>query len=89
MASEPKEVTAALAVLDDGVNRCMKEDNLCTAEVLAALDLLAAKPTVKWPFEQFHNALIADKGTQEFEKEAKRRVLMASAAIHPAIRSTR
>jgi hypothetical protein len=26
MASEPKEVTAALAVLDDAVNRCMKEN---------------------------------------------------------------
>jgi len=47
MASEPKEVTAALAVLDDAVNRCMKEDNVCTAEVLVALDLLAAKATVK------------------------------------------
>jgi len=72
MASEPREVTAALVVLDDAVNRCMKE------EVFAALDLLAAKATVKWPFEQFRNALIADKGTQEFEKEAKRQVLMAS-----------
>jgi len=78
MATEPKEVTAALAVLDDAVNRCMKEDNVCMAEVLAALDLLAAKATVKWPFEQFRNALLADKGTQEFEKEAKRQVLMAS-----------
>ena len=47
MASEPKEVTAALAVLDDAVNRCMKEDNVCTAEVLVALDLLAAKATAK------------------------------------------
>jgi hypothetical protein len=48
------------------------KDNVCTAEVLATLDLLAAKATVKWPFEQFHNALMADKGTQEFKKEAKR-----------------
>jgi hypothetical protein len=50
----------------------LKEDNVCTAEVLATLDLLAAKATVKWPFEQFRDALIADKGTQEFENEAKR-----------------
>jgi DTW domain-containing protein YfiP len=55
----------------------LKEDNVCTAEVLAALDLLAAKATVKWPFEQFRDALIADKGTQEFDNEAKRRLLMA------------
>ena len=75
MASEPKEVTAPLTVLDDAVNRCL--DNVCTAEVLAALDLLAAKATVKWPFERFRDALIADKGTQEFENEAKRRLLMA------------
>ena len=32
--------------MDDAVNRCMKEDNVCTAEVLAALDLLAAKATL-------------------------------------------
>jgi hypothetical protein len=32
--------------------------------------LLTAKATVKWPFEQFRDDLIADKGTQEFEKEA-------------------
>jgi hypothetical protein len=53
------------------------KDNVCTAEVLATLDLLAANATVKWPFEQFRNPLIADKGTQEFENEAKRRVLIA------------
>jgi len=62
------------------------KDNVCTAEVLATLDLLAANATVKWPFEQFRNPLIADKGTQEFENEAKRRLLLASAAGN---RSTR
>jgi hypothetical protein len=36
MASEPKEVTAALAVLDD-VNRCMKEDNVFTARLRSVL----------------------------------------------------
>ena len=41
------------------------KDNVCTAEVLATLDLLAANATVKWPFEQFRNPLVADKGTHD------------------------
>jgi hypothetical protein len=35
-----------------------KEVNVCTAEVLAALDLLAAQATVKWPFDQFRRTVV-------------------------------
>jgi hypothetical protein len=46
----------ALGVLSDALDRCRDED-MRTAEVFAALDLLAAGASVSWPFEQFRRAL--------------------------------
>jgi hypothetical protein len=46
----------ALAVLADAVDRCREED-MRTAEVIAALDLLARRASTRWPFEQFKESL--------------------------------
>jgi hypothetical protein len=70
------EVAAALAVLENAVNRCMTED-VCTGEVSAALDYLGTKATLKWPFDQFRRALV-ESTRDGIEKEARRQVLNAS-----------
>ena len=73
MAS-PKE-TAGLTLPEDAVNRCMQgREEMPVREVLAALDCLARRAAVKWPFDQF---LDQDK-EQEFQKEARRQILHAS-----------
>ena len=46
----------ALTVLADAVDRCRKDD-MRTPEVLASLYLLARRTTIRWPFEQFKEAL--------------------------------
>jgi hypothetical protein len=46
----------ALEVLADAVNRCRMED-MRTAEVFAALDLLARRTSTRWPFTQFRESL--------------------------------
>ena len=46
----------AMAVLADAVDRCRKED-MRTPEVLASLDLLARRTSIRWPFEQFKESL--------------------------------
>jgi hypothetical protein len=46
----------ALAVLADAVNRCRDED-MRTPEVLASLDLLGRRTSIRWPFEQFKESL--------------------------------
>ena len=46
----------ALTVLADAVDRCRKDD-MRTPEVLASLDLLARRTLIRWPFEQFKEAL--------------------------------
>jgi len=46
----------ALSVLTDALDRCRDED-MRTAEVFGALDLLAAGASVAWPFEQFRRSL--------------------------------
>jgi hypothetical protein len=48
--------TDALAVLTDALKRCRTED-VRTPQVFAALEFLAARAAVTWPFEQFHRAL--------------------------------
>src|SRR5262245_30070959 len=53
-------VRAALAVLAEVKARCHDEDTRTTA-VLAALDLLEPRATVKWPFDQFRRALTWDE----------------------------
>jgi hypothetical protein len=76
MADHRSEVGAALAVLEDAVNRCMTEE-VCTGEVTAALEYLATQATLKWPFDQFRRALV-EPTRNEIEKEARRQVLNAS-----------
>ena len=76
MADHRSEVGAALAVLEDAVNRCVTE-GVCTGEVSAALKYLGTQATLKWPFDQFRRALV-ESTTNGIEKEARRQVLMAS-----------
>ena len=76
MADHRSKVAAALAVLEDAVNRCMTED-VCTDEVTGALEYLGTQATLKWPFDQFRRAL-AESTRDGIEKEASRQVLDAS-----------
>ena len=46
----------ALAVLADAADRCREED-MRIPEVLASLDLLARRTSIRWPFEQFKESL--------------------------------
>ncbi len=46
----------ALAVLQDARNRCQDED-VRTAELFAALELLAVGARESWPFDQFRRSL--------------------------------
>jgi hypothetical protein len=64
--------TTALAVLEDALERCRRED-MRTAEVYGALDFLEAHALRKWPFDQFRDAL--ENSTSE---EGRRQVLNAS-----------
>ena len=50
------DTITALAVLDDALNRCRKED-VRTPDVFAALDFLEARAAQKWPFDQFRRGL--------------------------------
>ena len=54
----------------------MTED-VCTQEVLAALDYLDAQTSVKWPFDQFRRA-VTETVKDGIDSEARRQVLMAS-----------
>jgi hypothetical protein len=76
MANQRREVAAALAVLEDALDRCMTED-VCTGEVTAALEYLATQATLKWPFDQFRRALV-ESTRNGIEKEARRQMLNAS-----------
>jgi hypothetical protein len=53
-----EQYSKALAILEDALDRCRTED-LCTSEVLAALDFLEARANQKWPFKQFRETLEA------------------------------
>jgi hypothetical protein len=64
--------TTAVAVLEDALERCRRED-MRTAEVYGALDFLEAHAFRKWPFDQFRDAL--ENSTSE---EGRRQVLNAS-----------
>jgi hypothetical protein len=50
------EVTKALAVLIEGLERCRDQD-MRTSDVFEALDFLAGRTMQKWPFDQFRSAL--------------------------------
>jgi hypothetical protein len=76
MAYDASKIIAALAVLENALDRCMIED-VCTGEVSAALEYLGTQATLKWPFDQFRRALV-EPTRNEIEKEARRQVLNAS-----------
>lgn len=69
--------TTALSVLQSVLDRCRSED-IRTPEVYAALDFLAAQTIVKWPFDQFREALLEDCGSEGWEVEGRRQMLNAS-----------
>jgi hypothetical protein len=50
------DTVSAIAVLTDALQRCRTED-MRTSNVFAALDFLAARASIKWPFEQFRESL--------------------------------
>jgi hypothetical protein len=70
------DTTTALAVLTEAFDRCRNED-IRTPEVFAALDFLAARATVKWPFEQFRESL-NNTGSELWQREGRWQVLNAS-----------
>jgi hypothetical protein len=53
---EIPDTETALRILADARDRCEKED-MRTAEVFAALDFLAARAKILWPYENFRLAL--------------------------------
>jgi hypothetical protein len=68
-------IASALAVLEDAVNAT----DVRNEEVLVALDFLAARATVKWPFDQYRSAFVATEHRElEVDKEGRRQVLNAS-----------
>jgi hypothetical protein len=71
------DVPSALIVLEDAVDRSMT-DNVETPAVLAALDFLDRQATVKWPFEQFREALAPKEGELDLNREGRRQILNAS-----------
>ena len=70
------DLHAALAVLQDALNRC-RHENMRTPEVLAALDLLETNADPKWPFAQFREALDGYR-SREWEQEGRWQTLNAS-----------
>ena len=70
------DTTRALSVLSNALDRCREED-VRTPEVFGALDLLAARASVKWPFDQFREAL-ENTGSEGWEQEGRWQVLNAS-----------
>lgn len=64
--------TSALAVLEDALERCRREE-MRTAEVYGTLDFLEVCAFRKWPFDHFRDAL--ENSTSE---EGRRQVLNAS-----------
>jgi hypothetical protein len=64
------DTLTALTILEDAVRLCITE-NVATEEVLAALDFLGAKAAVKWPFEQFREALAPKEGELDLDREGR------------------
>ena len=67
-------VIGAIAVLENAVIAI----DARTDEVLAALDFLEQRATVKWPFDQYRNAFANESREQGINKEGRRQVLNAS-----------
>jgi hypothetical protein len=53
---EQRKMERAIAVLEDVLNRCRRED-MRMPEVFAALDFLEPCVSSKWPFDQFRKSL--------------------------------
>jgi hypothetical protein len=70
------DTVSAIAVLTDALQRCRTED-MRTPNAFAALDFLAARASVKWPFEQFRKSLDST-GFELWEAEARWQTLNAS-----------
>ena len=66
----------ALAILEDALERCKRED-MRTAEVYGPLDFLEAHAVRKWPFDQFRDALNST-GSELWEIEGRWQTLNAS-----------
>jgi hypothetical protein len=71
-----EQYSNALAILQNALDRCRTED-MRTTEVFAALDFLSQRAAVKWPFDQFRDALSKD-GSQQWEVESRWQMLNAS-----------
>ncbi|HYT54186.1 MAG TPA: hypothetical protein VEQ38_05685 [Verrucomicrobiae bacterium] len=63
--------------MEDAVDRSYTDD-VGTPEVFAALDYLAARGTIKWPFAQFRKPLITQDREFDVDKEGRRQILNAS-----------
>jgi aspartyl/asparaginyl beta-hydroxylase (cupin superfamily) len=70
------DTQTALKILQSAVDRRRVEDTN-TPEFNAALDLLKARASVKWPFDQFRNAL-KSKPIEEWEIVGRCQVLNAA-----------
>jgi len=68
--------STALAILENALARCRDED-VRRPELFAALDFLSQQAAVKWPFDQFRDALSKD-GSQQWEVESRWQMLNAS-----------
>jgi hypothetical protein len=68
-------LASALVILEDAVNAT----DVRNEEFLAALDFLASRATVKWPFDQYRSAFVATEHRElDVDKEGRRPVLHAS-----------
>jgi hypothetical protein len=68
------DISQALAILEDALSRCRKED-MRTAEVFAALSFLETRAKEQWPFQHFRKAL-ANPSMENAEPEGRGRCLM-------------
>lgn len=82
------DTQTALKILQSAVDR-RRVEGINTPEFNAALDLLEARASVKWPFDQFRNAL-KSKPIEEREIEGRCQVLNAAMnGIRRAVRDLR
>ena len=68
---------AALAVLQNAVERCREED-IRAPEVFAALEFLEAQSLVTWPFDQFREAVLVHPGSEDWVAEGRWQLLNAA-----------
>jgi hypothetical protein len=61
------DAARALAILEDALNHCRKED-MRTETVMAALSFLETRAKEQWPFQHFRKAL-ANPSMETVEQE--------------------